>query len=125
MSFDYLNVFKPNKHTQDYHIRKPKKIFLRGRKSFESNDIIVKYSLDLKFNDIKFPYAYGENNIYYMLHQKYIRIQEYELSTLKKKYECLYKKDEELKGDVLTDESEGIIEYGNVFRNCKVIQDGD
>ena len=23
MSFDYLNVFKPNEHTEDYHIRKP------------------------------------------------------------------------------------------------------
>ena len=23
MSFDYLNVFKPNQHTEDYHIRKP------------------------------------------------------------------------------------------------------
>ena len=27
MSFDYLNVFKPNKHTADYHIRKPNKNF--------------------------------------------------------------------------------------------------
>ena len=23
MSFDYLNVFKPNEHTEDYHIRQP------------------------------------------------------------------------------------------------------
>ena len=23
MSFDYLNVFKPNEHTEDYHMRKP------------------------------------------------------------------------------------------------------
>ena len=23
LSFDYLNVFKPNEHTADYHIRKP------------------------------------------------------------------------------------------------------
>ena len=23
MSFDYLNVFRPNEHTEDYHIRKP------------------------------------------------------------------------------------------------------
>ena len=23
MSFDYLNVFKPNEHTEDYHTRKP------------------------------------------------------------------------------------------------------
>ena len=24
MSFDYLNVFEPNEHTEYYHIRKPK-----------------------------------------------------------------------------------------------------
>ena len=23
MSFDYLNVFRPNEHTEDYHTRKP------------------------------------------------------------------------------------------------------
>ena len=23
MSFDYLHLFRPNKHTEDYHIRKP------------------------------------------------------------------------------------------------------
>ena len=25
MSFDYLHLFRPNEHTEDYHIRKPKK----------------------------------------------------------------------------------------------------
>ena len=81
MSLDFLNVFKPNEHTEDHHIRKPndenflfeigdKKYIYVGEKviTFDTNDILVKYSLDLGFNDIKFPYAYGENNIYFMLH---------------------------------------------------------
>ena len=50
----------------------------------ERNDIIVKYFLDLYFNDIKFPYAYGEENIYFMLHQKFVSNQEYENLTEKK-----------------------------------------
>ena len=56
MSFNYLNVFKPNEQTEDYHIRKPndenllfenedkKYIYVGGKViSFETNDIIVKY----------------------------------------------------------------------------------
>ena len=55
MSFDYLNEFKPNEHTEDYHIRKRNdenflcefddKIFLHvGEKlnTFETVDMIVK-----------------------------------------------------------------------------------
>ena len=57
--------------------------------TFERNDIMVKNSLELGFNDIKFPYAYGEENIYFMLHQKYIPTQEYESSTEKNEYEYL------------------------------------
>ena len=68
--------------------------------TFETNDIIVKFSLHLGFNDIKFPYAYGEQNIDFMLHQKFIPIQEYETSTPKIEYEYLYKKDDEIKGIV-------------------------
>ena len=55
--------------------------------SFETNDEIVKYSSELGFNDIKFPFAYGEENIYFMLHQKHISIQEYESSTEKAEYQ--------------------------------------
>ena len=40
--------------------------------NFETNDIKVKYSLDLGFNYIKFPYAYGEENFYFMQDQKYL-----------------------------------------------------
>ena len=56
-----------------------------------------------------------------MLHQKYIPIQEYEISTVKNEYLYLYEKDEKLKGDNITVENEGVVEYGNEFINCKII----
>ena len=89
--------------------------------SFETNDEIVRYSSEHGYNDIKHPYAYGEENIYFMLHQKYILLQEYENSTMKNKYLYLYKKDEELKGDNYTVENEGVVEYGNDILNCRII----
>ena len=128
MSFDYLNVFEPNEHTEDNHIRQPndekflfkiedKNCIHLGEKlfSFETNDEILKHNSERGFNDIKLPYAYDEENIYFMLHQKYIPLQEYESSTMNDEYLYLYKKDEEIKGDNITDESEGIVEYGNDF----------
>ena len=134
MSFDYLNVFRLNEHTEDYYIRKPnnenflfesehKKYIHVGDKlfSFETNDEIVKYSSEHGFNDVKFPFAYGKENIYFTLYQKYIPLQEYENSTVKNEYQYLYKKDEELKDDNNTVENEGIVEYGNDFLNCKII----
>ena len=56
-----------------------------------------------------------------MAYQNDIPIQEYENSTLKNEYQYLYKKDEELEGDNITDENEGIVENGNDFMNCKII----
>ena len=58
--------------------------------SFETNDEIVKYSSEHGFNDVKFPFAHGKENIYLMLHQKYIPLQEYENSTIKNEYQYLY-----------------------------------
>ena len=55
--------------------------------TFETNDVIVKNSLGNGFNDIKFPYVYGGENIYYILHQKHLPVQEYETSALKNEYE--------------------------------------
>ena len=66
MSFNYLNLFKPNEHTEDYHIRKRSaKFFLfqieRTKKlicvaenlvTFETNGILVKYSSELGLNEI-------------------------------------------------------------------------
>ena len=129
MGFDYLNLFKPNEHTEDYHTRKPndenflfeigdKKFIYVGEKllTFETNDIIVKYSSEHGFNDVKFPFAYGKENIYFMLHQKNIPIQQSEESTMKNEYQYLYKKDMELKGDNITLENKGIVEYGIDFK---------
>ena len=94
VSFSYLNLFRPNEHKVDYHIRKPNdksvlfeieaKIFIYvGENSicFETHDKVTNYSSDLDFDDIKFPFAYGEGTIHFMFHQKYIPIQEYENST--------------------------------------------
>ena len=72
-------------------------------------------------NDVKYPFAYGKENIYFLLNQKYIPIQGYENSTVKNEYHYLYKKGEELKGDNITVENEGVVEYGNDFLNCKII----
>ena len=91
--------------------------------SFETDDERVKYSSEHVYNDIKYPYAYGEENIYSMsmLDQKYIPLQEYEISTVKNEYQYLNKKDDVIKGDNITVENEGIIEYGNDFLNCENI----
>ena len=89
--------------------------------SFEANDEIVDYFSENGFNDVKYTYAYSEENIYFMLHQKCIPIQEYENSPIKNEHEYLYKKDDELKSDNITVENEGVVEYGNDFLNCKII----
>ena len=97
MSFDYLHLFRPNEHTEDYYIRKPnnenflfkienKKYIHVGENlfSFETNDEVVKYSSKHGFNDVKYPFAHGKENIYFISHQKYISIREYETSKKKK-----------------------------------------
>ena len=89
--------------------------------SFETNDEIVKYSSEHGFNDVKFPFAHGKENIYFMLHQKYIPLQEYANSTVKNEYQYLYKNDDVLKGDKITVENEGNVEYGNDFLVCEII----
>ena len=89
MSFDYLHLFRPNEHSEDYHIRKPnvgKFLFIieEGKYihveekffSFETNDENVKFSSKHGFNDVKFKFAHGKENLYFMLHQKYIPLQE-------------------------------------------------
>ena len=124
MSFDYLNVFEPNKHTEDFLFEiGDKKYIYVGEKviSFEKNDKLVKFISENGFNDVKFPYAYGEENIYFMLYQKNFPIQEYVKSTEKSEYEYLYRMDDELKGGKITVANEGVVEYGNDFINCKII----
>ena len=126
MSFDYQHVFGPDENNKDgnflFEIGDKKYIHV-GKKlfSFETNDEIVDYFSEHGFNDVKFPFAHGKENIYFMLHQKYIPPQEYENSTVINEYQYLYKKDEELKSDNIAVENEGIDEYGNDFINCKII----
>ena len=126
MSFDYQHVFGPDENNKDgnflFEIGDKKYIHV-GEKlfSFETNDEIKEYFSEHGYNDIKFPFAHGKENIYFMLHQKYIPLQAYENSTMKNEYQYLYKKDEELKGDNITVENEGIVEYGNDFINCELI----
>ena len=130
MSFDYLNLFRPNEDGPDYHIKTPnvenfflktevKKFIHVGEKlfSFETNDEIVNYSSEHGFNDVKVPFAHGKENIYFMLHQNYFPLHKYKHSTLTNEYQYLYKKDEELKGNNITDENEGIVEYDIDFFN--------
>ena len=127
MSFNYLYLFKPNEHKEVYHIRKPnnenflfeigdKKNIYVGAKmiTFETNDTFLYYSSELGFNDIKFPYAYAGDNIYFMLHRKHIPIQEYKNSTEKDEYQYLYKKG---------DENKSFVEYGNAFIYCEIKSD--
>ena len=127
MRFNYLYLFNLNEHKEKYHIRKPndgnllfeiedKKYIIVGGKviTFEADDTILNYSSELGFDDIKFPYAYGGENIYFMLHRKSIPIQAYKNSTEKDEYQYLYKKG---------DEKKGVVEHGKDFIYCKNISD--
>ena len=115
-------IRKPNNENFLFKIENKKHIHV-GEKlfSFETNDEIVEFFSEHGYIDIKFPFARGEENIYFMLHQKYIPLQEYENSPMKNEYLYLYKEDEELKGDNITVEKGGIVEDGNDFINFKII----
>ena len=82
--------------------------------SFETNDTILNYSSELGFNDNKFPYAYGGENIYFMVHRKNIPIQECKTATLKNEYQYLFEKG---------DENKGVVEYSKNFEECEIIID--
>ena len=131
--FGHMHLFRPNEHNEDYHTRKPNDenflfeigdnmyIYVGERVlTFETNAKKVKCSSEICFIDVKFPHAYGNENIYFMLHQKYIPTQEYEKTTVKNAYQYLYKKHDELKSDKTSVENEGIVEYGNDFQIVKL-----
>ena len=106
MSFDYQHVFGPDENKKDGNFILEigdKKYVHVGDKlySFGTSDEIEKYFTEHGFNDIKFSFACGKEIIYFMLHQKYIPLQEYENSTMKNEYQYLYKKDMELKVIIL------------------------
>ena len=126
MSFDYLRVFGLDETNKDgnflFEIENREYVHVgKNLFSFETNDEIVECFSEHCNNDVKYSFAYGKGNINFMLHQKYIPLQEYENSTMKNAYQYLYKKDGELKGDNNSVENEGIVEYGNDFINCKII----
>ena len=126
MSFDYLHVFGLDENNKNgiflFKIEDKKYIHVgQNLFSFETNDEIVDFFSEHGCNDVKYTYAYGKENIYFMLHQKYIPIQEYENSTMKNEYQYLLKKDEELKGDNITVENESVVDYGIDFTNCKIV----
>ena len=122
MSSDYLHVFGLDEDNKDgnflFEIEDKKYVHVgENLFSFETNDEIDGYTVEHGFNDVKYPFAHGKENIYFMLHQKYIPIQEYENSTVKNEYQYLYKKNNELKGYTIAAKDEGIVEYGNDFLN--------
>ena len=125
--FDYQQLFKPidlDKETDANFLFKieDKKYFYVGDKvfSFETvDDDIEEYFSETGLNDVKYPFALGKENIYYMIHQKYITIEEYANDEMEDKYQYLYKRDSELKGDNVKDDGE--VMYGNDFLNCKII----
>ena len=91
-----MNVVKLNEHTEDYLIRRPsdanflfevedKQYIYVGDKFFslETSDTMLNYSSELGFNDNKNPFAYDEQDIYFMLLQKSFTILEYKKSTEK------------------------------------------
>ena len=124
MSFDYLQVFGLDEDEKNeegnflFEISDKKYIYV-GEKliSFETNDEIVDYFSEHGNNDIKYPFAYGKENIYFMSYRKYIPIQDYEKSTMKKEYQYFHEKD----GEINNDPEGGDIVYGNDFINCKTI----
>ena len=122
MSFDYLGLFGPDESNKDgnflFEIGDKKYVHVGENVfSFETNDEIVDYFSEHGNNDVKYPFAYGKENIYFIAHQKYIPIQEYENSTMKNEYQYLYKKNEEI-----TNDPEGVdIVYGEDFLNYKFI----
>ena len=121
-----MHVFGPDEKNKDgnflFEIENKKYVHVGDKLfSFETNDEIDGYTVEHGFNDVKYPFAHGKENIYFMLHQKYIPIQGYENSTMKNEYQYLYKKDDELKGDNITVENEGVVEYANDFINYKII----
>ena len=121
--FDYLHLLRPKKDEIFFFKIEDKNFILVGEIlfSFETSDKIEEYFSERGSKDVKFPFAHGKENIYFMLHQKHIPLQEYENSTVKNEYQYLYKKDEELKGDNITVENEGTVAYGNDFFKCKII----
>ena len=106
IEFDYKRLFRPNKHLERYHVTEPKdesflfklneKLYLHVGETiftFKTTSNIVKYGLQYGYNDIKYRFAYGQTNIYYMQEKKYEPINQYKKSSYKNEYDYLYRND--------------------------------
>ena len=104
IGFNYVRLFRPNKHLERYYITKPKderllfkiadkKYMYVGHNvdSFSTDGNITKFGLKYGFNDVKFAFAYDKTNIYYMTENRYEPIEQYKKSTYKDEYEYLYR----------------------------------
>ena len=94
MSFEYMHVFGPDENNKDgnflFEIEDKNYIHVgENLFSFETNDEIEKYFSEHGFNDVKYPFAYRKENIYFTSHQKNIPIEDYENSTMKNEYQFL------------------------------------
>ena len=126
IKFDYQNLFKPFDLDKETHARietdanflfkiEDKNYIYVGDKvfSFETVDDIEQYFSEKDNNDVKYHFGLSDENIYYLLYQKNITIEEFDNSEMRDEYQYLYKKNSELKDDN--------VEYGNDFLNCKII----
>ena len=94
ISFDYLHVFGPDENNKDgnclFEIEDKKYIHVGEELySFETDDEIKDYFSQHGNNDVKYSFAYSKEKNYFMEHQKYIPIQEYQNSTMKNEYQYL------------------------------------
>ena len=74
MSFDYLHLFGPDEDNKDGNFLfeiEDKKFVHVGKSvfSFETNDEFEDYYSERGYNDVKYSFARGKENIYFMLHQ--------------------------------------------------------
>ena len=97
--FDYQLLFKPfdlDKETDTnflFKIEDKKYIYVGDNVfTFETVDNIVEYFSKTGHNDVKYPFGLSDENIYYMLYQKYITTEEFDNSELRDEYEYLHKK---------------------------------
>ena len=60
--------------------------------SFETSGKKVEYISKERCNDSKYSYGYSKDNVYFMLHRKYLQIEEYKTLVEKGEYEYLYRK---------------------------------
>ena len=58
---------------------------------FETNDEIVDYISPVGNADVSYPVAFGENNVYFMLDKKMIRINDFEMPVTVANAENLWK----------------------------------